>query len=329
MAYSVGSLYAGVGGICLGFKKAGFELEWANEFDKYACITYRANYEHLLIEGDVLGLDITQLKPVDILCAGFPCQPFSVAGYRKGFNDHRGNHFFKVMDFVDIMRPKVIFLENVKNLVTHDNGNTFRIIYNSIEERGYSFAYKVLNTKDHGNIPHNRERIFIVAFDKEATGDAWQNFDFPKKKALTKTIHNIITKEKVDDSYYYNEDRWFYEEFVKGMTSRDTIYQWRRKYVRENKNGCCPTLTANMGTGGNNVPIILTDYGFRKLTPAECFEFQGFPVRSGEYTLPDIAHSHLYKQAGNSVSVPVIQAIAENIMKALEGEQVLQQLSLF
>lgn len=329
MVYNVGSLYAGVGGICLGFKQAGFNLEWANEFDKFACITYRNNYSHNLIEGDVLGLDINQLTPVDILCAGFPCQPFSVAGYRKGFNDHRGNHFFKVMDFVDIMRPKVIFLENVKNLVTHDNGNTFRVIYNSIIERGYSFAHKVLNTKDYGNIPHNRERIFIVAFDKETTGNAFQLFDFPKKRKLTHSIHDILTEEKVDESYYYKEDKWFYPEFLKKMTDRNTIYQWRRKYVRENKNNCCPTLTANMGTGGNNVPIVVTDYGFRKLTPEECFEFQGFPVKSGEYKLPNIARSHLYKQAGNSVSVPVIYAIAKNIMKALNGVQVSTQLSLF
>lgn len=329
MAYKVGSLYAGVGGICLGFKQAGFELEWANEFDKYACITYRNNYSHNLIEGDVLGLDITQMTPVDVLCAGFPCQPFSVAGYRKGFNDHRGNHFFKVMDFVDIMHPKVLFLENVKNLVTHDNGNTFRVIYNSIVERGYSFAHKVLNTKDYGNIPHNRERIFIVAFDKATTGNAWQIFDFPKKRKLTKTIHDIISTDKQDESLYYREDKWFYPEFVDKMTDKNTIYQWRRKYVRENKNGCCPTLTANMGTGGNNVPIIKTEYGFRKLTPEECFEFQGFPVNSGEYKLPDIARSHLYKQAGNSVSVPVIKAIADNIMKALRGEQVARQLELF
>ena len=329
MSYSVGSLYAGVGGICLGFKQAGFQLEWANEFDKYACITYRSNFKHTLIEGDVLGLDITQMTPVDILCAGFPCQPFSVAGYRKGFNDHRGNHFFKVMDFVDVMRPKVIFLENVKNLVTHDNGNTFRVIYNSITERGYSFTYKVLNTKDYGNIPHNRERIFIVAFDKSSTGEAWKKFDFPPKRKLTVSIHDILSKDKLDESFYYREDKWFYPEFVKHMTDKDTIYQWRRKYVRENKNGCCPTLTANMGTGGNNVPIILTDYGYRKLTPEECFEFQGFPVKTGGYILPDIARSHLYKQAGNSVSVPVIFEIAKNIMMALKGEQIMKQLSLF
>lgn len=328
MSYSVGSLYAGVGGICIGFQNAGFSLEWANEFDKYACITYRNNFTHTLIEGDVLTLDINTLNPVDILCAGFPCQPFSVAGYRMGFNDHRGNHFFKVMDFVDIMRPKVIFLENVKNLVTHDNGNTFRVIYDSITERGYSFKSKVLNTKDYGNIPHNRERIFIVAFDKSVIPN-YDYFDFPKPIPLTTSIHDILDHGKLDESYYYREDKWFYQEFVKSITDFNTIYQWRRKYVRENKNGCCPTLTANMGTGGNNVPIILTDYGFRKLTPQECFEFQGFPLKSGKYRLPNIANSHLYKQAGNSVSVPVIEAIAKNIMDTLKGKRVSIQLSLF
>lgn len=329
MTYSVGSLYAGVGGICLGFQQAGFNLIWANEYDKNACITYRNNFDHKLIEGDVLSLDINSLEPVDVLCAGFPCQPFSVAGYRKGFNDHRGNHFFKVMDFVDTMNPKVIFLENVKNLVTHDNGNTFRIIRDSIIERGYSFDAKVLNTKDYGNIPHNRERIFIVAFNEEKTNNAQRFFDFPSPVKLTKSIHDIIVKEKLDDSFYYGEDKWFYAEFQKQITDKNAIYQWRRKYVRENKTGCCPTLTANMGTGGNNVPIIKTDYGFRKLTPEECFEFQGFPVKEGKYLLPDIARSHLYKQAGNSVSVPVIKSIACNILQALNGVNVCRELSLF
>lgn len=329
MAYTVGSLYAGVGGICLGFQQSGFHLEWANEFDKYACITYKNNFDHNLIEGDVLKLDIQSLHPVDVLCAGFPCQPFSVAGYQKGFNDHRGNHFFKVMDFVDIMRPKVLFLENVKNLVTHDNGNTFRVIYESITERGYSFASKVLNTKDYGNLPHNRERIFIVAFDKDAV-ENFNFFDFPKPVPLTTSIHDIISEEKVDESYYYRENKWFFTEFEKTITDKNTIYQWRRKYVRENKNGCCPTLTANMGTGGNNVPIIKTEYGFRKLTPEECFEFQGFPVKSSKYKLPPIANTHLYKQAGNSVSVPVIKNIASNIMDTLSGRQKgVIQLSLF
>lgn len=182
MKYTVGSLYAGIGGICMGFKNSGFDILWANEFDKNACITYRKNFSHKLIEGDVLQLDIKSIPKIDILTAGFPCQPFSVAGYRKGFDDNRGNHFFKILDFIDEMRPKVVFLENVKNLSTHDKGKTMIVIEQSLRDRGYSFQSKVLNTKDYGNIPHNRERIFMIAFDTELFKDAESKFEFPKKE---------------------------------------------------------------------------------------------------------------------------------------------------
>lgn len=313
--FTVGSLYAGIGGICLGFEKSGFELLWANEFDRNACITYRKNFKHNLIEGDVLSLNIDSMPKVDILTAGFPCQPFSVAGYRKGFDDNRGNHFFRILDFVDTMRPKVIFLENVKNLVSHDHGNTMKVIEQSLRDREYSFQSKVLNTKDYGNIPHNRERIFMVAFDTLAIKDAESIFEFPKKEKLTKTIKDIIFKEKVEDTFYYNEERYMFDMLQKDMKSEDTVYQFRRQYVRENKSNVCPTLTANMGTGGHNVPLIKTDFGFRKLTPRECLRFQGF---SDSFKIPEIANSHLYKQAGNSVSVPVIHAVSKNIMKLLK-----------
>jgi len=315
MKKTVGSLYAGVGGICLGFKKAGFELEWANEFDKNACITYKNNFEHNLIEGDVMALDVTSLKKIDILTAGFPCQPFSVAGYRKGFEDSRGNHFFKILDFVDEMRPNVIFLENVKNLKGHDKGNTIKVIENEIRKRGYTFDSAVLNTKDFGNIPHNRERIFIVAFDKKYINDDKFEFHFPEKEDLTKSIKDLITKEKVDEKFYYHEDKYMYDMLRESITNKDRIYQFRRQYVRENKSSVCPTLTANMGTGGHNVPLITTDFGFRKLTPRECFRFQGFP---DDFKLPAISNSHLYKQAGNSVSMPVIERLASEIYKVLE-----------
>ena len=320
MTLTVGSLYAGVGGICLGFKQAGFSIEWANEFDKFACITYRLNFDHELIEEDVLDLDIKKLKPVDVLCAGFPCQPFSLAGYRKGFGDHRGNHFFKVMDFVDIMRPKAIFLENVKNLLNHDNGNTLRVIENEITRRGYSFVYKLLNTKEYGNIPHNRERIFMVAFDKDVVS-AYNSFEFPKPVALSRSISDMLVDEKVEEKFYYKNKLKFYKDLVENITERNVIYQWRRKYVRKNKKGVCPTLTANMGGGGHNVPLILTEHGIRKLTPQECFGFQGFPVDSGEYKLPRLAVYHLYKQAGNSVSVPVVKGIAMNIKSVLQNSK--------
>ncbi|WP_136669211.1 DNA (cytosine-5-)-methyltransferase [Flavobacterium sp. H122] len=318
--FKVGSLYAGIGGICMGFEKSGFELLWANEFDKAACVTYRENFKHELIEGDVLQLDLNTIPKIDILTAGFPCQPFSVAGYRKGFNDHRGNHFFRILDFVDTMRPKVVFLENVKNLVTHDHGKTMQVIESSLRERNYSFQAQVLNTKDYGNIPHNRERIFMIAFDLNEYPNAETLFEFPKKEELTKTIKDFLIKEKVDDAFYYNEDRYMFDMLKETIKSKDTVYQFRRQYVRENKSNVCPTLTANMGTGGHNVPLILTDYGFRKLTPRECLRFQGFP---DTFKIPTkLANSNLYKQAGNSVSVPVIEAVSANIKKVLDNVMV-------
>jgi DNA (cytosine-5)-methyltransferase 1 len=317
--FTVGSLYAGIGGICLGFKKSGFDLLWANEYDKNACITYKKNFKHNLIEGDVLELDIDAIPKIDILTAGFPCQPFSVAGYRKGFDDNRGNHFFRILDFVDTMRPKVVFLENVKNLYTHDNGNTMKVIEKSLRDRNYSFQCKVLNTKDYGNIPHNRERIFMVAFDTEIIKHAESLFEFPKEEKLTKTIKDVILREKVGDNFYYNEDKYMYNMLQQEMTSKDTVYQFRRQYVRENKSNVCPTLTANMGTGGHNVPLIKTDFGFRKLTPRECLRFQGFP---DTFNIPtEIANSSIYKQAGNSVSVPVIHAVSKQIMVVLKANE--------
>lgn len=317
-SYTVGSLYAGVGGICMGFKNNGFRLSWANEFDKNACKTYRNNFKHQLIEGDVMELDISVLDEIDVLTAGFPCQPFSVAGYRQGFDDKRGNHFFKILDFVDEMRPKVLFLENVKNLVGHDKGRTFKIIKEFIEKRDYTFDAKVLNTKDYGNVPHNRERIFIIAFDKNMDSSFFENFEFnfPEKEELTQTIQDVITNEKVNDRYYYGEDKYMYPMLRETIRRDDTVYQFRRQYVRENKSNVCPTLTANMGTGGHNVPLIKTPYGFRKLTPRECFRFQGF---DDSYKLPDIAISHLYKQAGNSVSVPVISRLSKCILEVLNS----------
>lgn len=315
--YTVGSLYAGIGGICLGFKKSGFDIKWANEYDKAACITYRKNFKHKLIEGDVLQLDIDEIDNIDILTAGFPCQPFSVAGYRKGFDDNRGNHFFRILDFVDTMRPKVVFLENVKNLTTHDHGKTMKVIEKSLRERNYSFQSKVLNTKDYGNIPHNRERIFMISFDKDIYPNAESLFEFPKEEKLTKSIKDLIIKDKVEDNFYYNEDKYMFNMLEETMKSEDTVYQFRRQYVRENKSNVCPTLTANMGTGGHNVPLIKTEYGFRKLTPRECLRFQGFPDTFN--IPPELANSAIYKQSGNSVSVPVIQAVSKKVLEVLES----------
>jgi DNA (cytosine-5)-methyltransferase 1 len=314
--YKVGSLYAGVGGVCMGFIQSGFELEWANEFDKYACQTYRENFKHTLHEEDIWKLDPKKLPKVDVIVGGFPCQPFSIAGYRKGFEDERGNHFFRMVQYIKAHKPTVIMLENVKNLTSHDNGNTFKVIQETLIHHGYDLKCQVLNTKEIGNTPQNRERIFIIGFKKDKNNYS-KYFEFPNPTKLTRKINEIIIDEKVDDKYFYKKDWYAFDKLSEGVIETNTIYQWRRHYVRANKSNVCPTLTANMGTGGHNVPLVKTKFGIRKLTPRECFLFQGFP---DNYKLPNISDAHLYKQSGNSVSVPVIKKIATNIMKALNQE---------
>lgn len=317
MKYRVLSLFSGVGGIDLGFEQTGnFETILANEFDVNAAKTYAKNFENSILVEDIRNIDETKLPDFDVLLSGFPCQAFSVAGYRKGFEDERGDLFFETLRIIKEKRPRVVFLENVKNLVGHDNGNTFKVIKEALSYHGYYIKYQVMNAKEYGNIPQNRERIYIVGFDNK---EDYLNFSFPEKIELQTKLSDIFDFEnKIDDYFYYTEEKHsYYPTLLEGIKSQETVYQWRRKYVRENKSNVVPTLTANMGTGGNNVPLILTDRGIRKLTPRECFNAQGFPET---FKLPeDISISHLYKQAGNSVVVPVIERIATNISSALNG----------
>lgn len=313
--FKVGSLYSGIGGIDLGFIQAGFEVVWANEWDKMACVTYRKNFNHQLLEGDVWKIDETELEPIDVLCAGFPCQAFSVAGYRKGFSDERGQHFFRVLDFVYYHKPQVIFLENVKNLNGHDNGKTWQTMSDELERSGYVVHAKIINSTEVG-IPQNRERMYIVCFRKETVNKMeveW--YKFPIKNDKVVQIEDLL-EEEVNENLIYGSDWKYYETLKKEIKKENTIYQWRRRYVRENKSNVCPTLTANMGTGGNNVPLLKQGEIIRKLAPRECFRFQGFP---DSFALPDIAPSHLYKQAGNSVTVPVIKVLADSIQKVLSN----------
>lgn len=317
--YTAGSMFAGIGGICLGFKSAGAKIVWANEIDHYACETYRHNFNGapFLQEEDVYKVDADSIPDLDILTAGFPCQAFSIAGYRRGFEDERGVLFYEVMRVIRAKKPRAVFLENVKNLENHDNGNTFKTIKRLLTDEGYLVTEKVMNTMNYGNIPQNRERIYVVGFRKHEDGTCPEffSFRFPDPVKLNIGIHDVIDYHgKKDDSLYYRTDHQYYKELDETMTNPDTIYQWRRVYVRENKSNVCPTLTANMGTGGHNVPLIRDDYGIRKLTPEECLAFQGFPK---SYEFPEMANSHKYKQAGNSVSVPVVKRIAQNIISAM------------
>jgi len=194
--------------------------------------------------------------------------------------------------------------------MNHDQGRTFKIIKNTLEDLGYHVHAKVLNSMEYGNIPQNRERIYIVGFKKKKH---FNNFKYPEPVKLTKKVSDLL-EARVDKKYYYN-GKALYPRLKNYITEEGRVYQWRRKYVRENKSGVCPTLTANMGTGGHNVPIIKDKEGIRKLTPLECARIQGFPEY---YILPkDLSDSALYKQFGNSVSVPVIEAIAKQMALAV------------
>jgi len=310
---NLAGLFAGVGGIELGFKQAGFTPVLANEIDKYAGVTYSLNHSHPLILRDIHELETKEIPRIDVLTGGFPCQAFSVAGYRKGFKDPRGNVFWEIVRILDEKKPSIVFLENVKNLTGHDGGKTFEVVLNALQELGYHVSYKVMNAAEYTKVPQNRERIYIVGFRKKQD---FSKFEFPAELNATLDLADFIDFEsKVDDTFYY-KDKYMSKELEKNITSRDTVYQWRRQYVRENKSGLCPTLTANMGTGGHNVPLVLTKHGIRKLTPRECFNLMGFPK---SFKLPDgLANSQLYKQAGNAVVVPVIKRIATQIMKAVE-----------
>lgn len=309
-------LFAGIGGFRFAMQKLGGNCVFTSEWDKEAQKTYQKNFGEFPF-GDITKESTKKFIPddsFDILCAGFPCQAFSIAGYQKGFSDTRGTLFFDVEQIIERHRPKAVFLENVKNLVSHNKGKTFKVILDYLENKlNYKVFYKVLNTMTHANIPQNRERIFIVAFDQNKVNN-YDAFQFPKEVKLTKTIHDILEKEKQDDVFYYKKNHPYYPELAKTITSKDTVYQWRRIYVRENKSNVCPTLTANMGTGGHNVPLIKDDFGLRKLTPRECFSFQGYPKN---YILPNIANSNLYKQAGNSVTTNLIERISKEIIKVL------------
>lgn len=360
---TIGGLCSGVGGIELGFKQAGFDIAWANDMDKNAMVTYESIIgENHYIGGQAIKLEdiITnrklspKLTKVDVLAAGFPCQAFSVAGYRKGFDDERGNVFFKICDIIRFLKrnrgaPKVIFLENVKNFKGHDKGNTYEIVKDTLESLNYSVYTKILNTSHYTSIPQNRERTFIVCFFGEKGWKQYQldendeslfnedelskakkmcpaTFHYhlsfnklkkPKKESIWKYLKRAV---KVDDKYFYTIEKYpkaftLLDEAVK---KKNTLYQYRRVYVRENKSNECPTLTANMGTGGHNVPIVLVNKKnrkYRKLTPEECFKFQGY----GDLILPkNLADGQLYKQAGNSVSVPLILKLASSIKNAVK-----------
>ena len=305
----IGSLFAGIGGIDLAFAQAGFEIVWANEFDKDACKTYRHNFpDTLLSECDIRKVNAKDIPDFDILAAGFPCQSFSICGNNKGFADERGNLFFEIMRFADEKKPEVIFLENVANLTEHDNGKTFNRIHNELSERNYYIRYIIADACNYG-IPQHRTRTYIVAFKDF---DMCNKFQFPKEQPFKKHIFDIIDRSvKADDSFYLSEKSIQYQKMKAAITDENQIYRFSDYGIQKSKDGISFTLKANMGTWYNRVPIIKDNFGIRTITPKECLALQGFPAT---FDFPDIPIKSMYKQCGNTVVVPLIEKIAKSIV---------------
>lgn len=341
----VGHMFAGIGGFPLGLKQASprFKTVWANEIDKYACQIYRKNFpQDTLIEGDIKEVDSADIPDIDILDGGFPCQPFSVAGKREGFQDIRGTLFFEIMRIAQAKRPKILFLENVKGLLSHDNGDTFETILRALGNAGYWWEYKVLNSKFFG-VPQNRERVFIIGHSRNySTRQIFpvssddEPFDEVGEVAGTLTggghsggLHSNMTaiiSKAVRSGDRSSLDRHSWDLI---QLNEDDGKQVNRVYSPE---GISPTVPT--ASGGRHIPKIaqsLQTDGFlrsgssfgtdkpqssrniRRLTPTECERLQGFPDGFTE----GISDTQRYKCLGNAVTVPVIQAIGELILEAV------------
>ena len=328
---AVGSLFAAIGGFCHAFRNIGAQVLWANEKDKDASQTFRLNFpdvRHVHKSITHLSVLIDDLEPVDVLTAGFPCQPFSIAGEKLGFDDERGMLFMEIIRLISEFganRPKVLLLENVKNFHTHDGGKTFKRIQSEIRQAGYWFSDSnaaVLNTATHTCIPQNRERIFMVALCRSHF--ASNNFVFPEplpSGSMLPVKHFLDLRVKAERGLYFETTSQYYPLFAEAICKggQDCVYQLRRNYVRQNMSGTCFTLMANMGDGGHNVPVIKDRWGIRKLSQRECARLQGYEDAS--FHIPEgMAARKVYKQIGNSVTIPLVQRLAEEVDRVVKGQ---------
>ncbi len=320
-----------MGGFSKAFELAGASVQWASDKDRPAQQTYEAYMPYRYILKDVTDLRARAdgLVPVDILTAGFPCQPFSVAGMKKGFADMRGELFLHIIRLIREFgreKPKILLLENVRNLKTHGNGLTFLRIQSEIQRAGYWFdgargAAQILNTMNYTDIPQNRDRLFMVAFSQDHFDFNPFRFPPPVNPKLRRSVAEFLDlHEKADASHYLPEYSKYHPMFTAEMDrgKEDSIYQLRRSYVRENKRGICFTLMANMGEGGHNVPVIRDAWGIRRLTPRECARLQGYED-SWFRPSPAVSSTQLYKQTGNTVTVSLVKRLADTCLACLSN----------
>lgn len=310
--YRVVSLFSGIGGFDLGFDYAGFDIIWANDFDKYACQTYRANIGNQIVEGDIRIVK-DSIPSHDVLIGGFPCQPFSTLGKLKGFDDEgRGTMFFEIIDIISKHDTKVVVLENVKNLTTHDHGNTFERMRRELDEAGYRVYFKILNSQNYG-IPQRRNRVFVVAFNKKYFKNSI--FHFPQKQELTTTTHDLLD-EDVPEAYFLTEriSHTIMGHGTKGYIVKPTIDLPISKTLTATMHKMHRASQDNYVTDernfGRNVQDKQKRVPIRKLTPNECRKLQGFP----DDWVQVVSDVQAYKQFGNAVTVNVSYAVACSVL---------------
>lgn len=329
-----GALFSGIGGFCLGFEGAGIRTSWAVEKDPMSVLTYKRNMNGVRVIEDNGGpadiKDVTvsgfDLEPVDILHAGFPCQSFSQAGERKGFDDPRGQLFYEIIRLVEEFKdrkPSVIVLENSPHIRYGEGGSWFIELTKQIKKAGYWFRDSncaELDPYDLTPLPQKRNRLFMVAFAIDHFRNGKLNFpslkcDRPKRLADYIDFSGALD----DDSYYLPKENRYHKMISKEVEDKTCIYQLRKFLVRVKEPGVCPTLTANMGLGGHNVPFIHDAKGLRKLTEYECLRLQGFPT---DFIFPDeVIRSKRYTQVGNSIAVPVATLLAKQVKEKIERER--------
>lgn len=310
----------GIGGFRLALESMGAECVFSSEIDKYAIEVYEKNYGEIP-SGDITQIDTKDIPDHDILCAGFPCQPFSIAGKQAGFKDMvRGTIFFDVLRIIEAKRPEVVFLENVANLLSHDNGNTFSVIQSSIVALGYDFHYEILNAADYG-VPQSRKRLYMVAIRRDK---AVNPFNFPAPVELTRYVEDILeSAADIPTEMYINRA----DVVMNGKAEVNSNRPVQIGYVGKNRQGeriyskkaVSVTLTCNGGGLFSKTGGVLVDGKLRKLTPRECARLMGFPE---EFIICE-SKNQAYKQFGNSVVVDVIQYILLSVADTITEQKVI------
>jgi DNA (cytosine-5)-methyltransferase 1 len=309
-------LFAGIGGFRIALEESGATCVFSSEWDKYAQITYKENFEEIP-KGDITNIKETEIPKHDILCGGFPCQAFSISGKQRGFKDTRGTLFFDIARIVKHHKPKIIFLENVKNLIKHYHGNTLKIILRTLEDLGYNVFYDILKASNYG-VPQARERIYLICFRKDL---AISNFNFPKPTNKQIYIKDILEDEKkAKDCIVNRTDLKFWEKDETPSLRPIQIGQINNGGQGEriySINGHAITLSAYGGGVAGKTGAYLVNGKIRRLTPRECARAQGFP----EWFKIPVSKSQAYKQFGNSVSVPVIEKIFQQVLTTLNNTE--------